>query len=756
MTNTTMAKQSISEKLAAARAKQMPTTPPDDEPKMSYYERAQATEPSGAVILTHFVEAIRSEEFAFSVQALRAHKAAGNEDEYSAAKRSLPAVSISGKTTEGKRAKSYEEGRFEHSGYLQVDLDAKDNVGWTVEEMRDILRAEPRIVASFVTPSGDSVKGIARIRPDIDTHLASFIAVRDHFKKHNLVIDEACKDPGRLCFVSHDPDAWIDLDRTAVFDPAPEVDHTSGVPQESLILRLKASAFPTPPTNGIHTWLMQAAWWCRINGHTEQQTVEKLSAYDGTLRRRFQPNEVTDACSKVYSVPRDPAWRIEQDIAAMINPPAGSTATEFAPQDIYYDQPKGVYYVHVNGSYHLHGKQKPVTTGLARYLSKEISDAKELHAAVKSTIADRELDGGVQWAGSIAGHKQGINYDIDGKPILILAEPTIPQPAPGEFPIITNLLSQAFSDGTAMSVWISWLAGRYRALRHYTHIPAPMLVMAGEVNSGKSLLAWIAAQMLGGRTANPYAAWSGGTLWNDNLIAAETLLIDDCQGNTDIRTRRTFGAAFKESIYPSIVELRKRNVSSLSVRPVWACILCCNDTPEALQIIPPLEADMEDKIILLHVSQIKVPVDTSHPEGRLQLQKMLREEFPAFAQSLAEWETPADLHDSRSGILAWRDPELEASIDANSPVKRLEALLDISLQHLGIWHDLPREFTATEIEMRLTDPQSPVRDQARALFNWHGACGATLSRLVRTGRGPVEFGIYDSHKKSTRYYIPVR
>jgi len=754
--------QSISELLASRKpAPVVAPTTDHDEPLISYYESANSPEPAGAGTLTAFIEDAQCDDNKKTIIRLRERLAAKDEDGYAKSKRALGAVSVSGKTTKGKRAKSHEEGRFEHSGYLQIDLDGKDNIGWTVSEMREILQAEPRIVAAFVSPSGEGVKGIARIPANIDTHLGAFIAVREHFKKHKLTVDEACKDPGRLCFVSWDPDAWIDLTRNAVFEPVEvgpspilaDAFESNGAPSKKLILKLRSEAFPPPPATGIHTWLMAAAWWCRIHDMTEPDAVAKLQAFDGTLRRSLQPTEVFDAARKVYAIPRDNSWKLDADVTARITPPPGSTATEYAPEDVFYDQPAGKYLIRVANTYHSQSKKSPVVTGLLRYLARDYEDAKEPNAAVRATIAARELDGGIQWSGSIAGHPQGLTADIDGKPMLVLSEARQPTPAQGECPLITDLLTQAFPDITALNVFMSWLAGRFIAVREHTHIPSPMLVMAGEVNSGKSLIAWIASQCLGGRTANPYSAWSGGMLWNDDLVGAELLLVDDCAGTTDIRARRNFGAAFKEAMYPHIVQLRKRHSSSVSVRPVWACIVCCNDTPEALQIIPPIDADMSDKVILLHVSPLQMPVDTSNPDGRLALQSMIRRDLPAFCHQLQNWITPKELRDTRSGVKAWRDTTLLDSVDANSPARRVETLLEAALENRGIWHDIPREFTAMEIETRLTDVHSTVRDQARALFHWHGACGAALARLVKMDRGIVTLGTYDSDRKINRYFI---
>ena len=725
-------------------------------PAIDFYSSATASTAMATTTLSDLIEAIRSDEFASKIARLRSTLAAGDDDGYAVAKKDLQAVSISG-TAEGKRAKAIEEGRFTHSGLLQLDFDAADNIGWTVEEIVEILQAEPRIVAAFVSPSGHGVKGIARIPvcQTRDEHVAAFAAARAHFRAHNLTIDEACKDPVRLMFISHDPGAWLDLDRTALFEP---VAGTPDLPKAKSSIRLKAprTAFPEPPREGIHAWLMQAAWWCRFAGMTEQDTATKLQAYDGTLRRAYQPNEVRDAIRTVYDSPLpDPSsdWKEAADMAAA-KAAQGSTMQSFRPQDIFYDGPANKYLVKVGSAYMTYSKLSPIITGVTRHLAPDYEDPKDLARAVREACKNRELDGGVQWHGGIAGHQQGLAQDSNDLPILITSQAKIPQPQAGDCPTITQLVSGAFENPVATLIFMSWLAGRYKAVRSHVHIPSPMLVLAGEINSGKSLLAWIVAQSLGGRTANPYASWSGGMLWNDDLVSSELLLVDDCVGSTDIRSRRAFGAAFKESIYPASVQLRKRNNSSISVRPVWCVMVCCNNTPESLQIIPPLDTDLADKIALLHVVGVNVPCDTSTPEGRENLQSIIRSELPAFAQQLMDWEIPDDLKDSRSGVLAWRDPILTESVDAHSPSKRLESLLEAAFADWGIWHDLPRDMTASEVESRLLEIGSPVRDQARQLCGtWHGACGSALAKLARSGSDYVHLSDRPPVGKSLRYYI---
>jgi hypothetical protein len=303
---------------------------------------------------------------------------------------------------------------------------------------------------------------------------------------------------------------------------------------------------------------------------------------------------------------------------------------------------------------------------------------------------------------------------------------------------------------------MGWLSSRYRSVAAARHVPAPMLVLAGEINSGKSLLAWIVAEMLGGRTANPWSSWSGNSLWNDDLVGAELLLMDDCAGNPDIRARRSFGAAFKEAMYPHIVQLRKRNVSAVSVRPVWSVLVCCNDTPEALNVIPPLDPDVADKIALLHVRKVKIPVDTSTAYGIQQFQSMLKAEFSAFAQVLTNWEVPTELRDSRSGIVAWRDPDLLSKVDATSPEKALLELLRITTEIGGnrydIWNDMPCELSSIEVQARLVQTSSVVKTQAQQLLCYSTACGIYLGKLARDPESGISLAPTKSKNKNNKSY----
>jgi hypothetical protein len=229
--------------------------------------------------------------------------------------------------------------------------------------------------------------------------------------------------------------------------------------------------------------------------------------------------------------------------------------------------------------------------------------------------------------------------------------------------------------------------------------------------------------------------------------------LDDCQGSTDIRTRMNFASNFKEAIYAGDIPMKKRFCSSMSCRPVWRVMVCCNDTAESLLILPPIGPDMTDKVILLKMEPITTPVDTSNTEGRENLQRMICDELPKLAGYLMKFELPEDLRDSRSGVKAWRHPDLTQAIESTKPESRLEELIQAAFAgHL--WQDLPRALTSSEIEGRLVDKDSPVRDQVKAVLGtWTMACGTYLGRLADSGSEIIQPADFDSHRKVRRFYV---
>jgi hypothetical protein len=102
-----------------------------------------------------------------------------------------------------------------------------------VADLRDRIGEDKHILAAWISPSGDGVKAIMRIPASAEGHKAAFAAAAEYMRDtYATVIDKACSDVGRLCFVSHDPALVVNLDAvplevSEVFDEPARPDNSS-------------------------------------------------------------------------------------------------------------------------------------------------------------------------------------------------------------------------------------------------------------------------------------------------------------------------------------------------------------------------------------------------------------------------------------------------------------------------------------------------------------------------------------------------
>ncbi len=406
------------------------------------------------------------------------------------------------------------------------------------------------------------------------------------------------------------------------------------------------------------------------------------------------------------------------------------------PAGVYYDAGSGAYYVDAGEHYRRYSRRSPVINGLQRYFE-NLGHGKDAKIMAAERLIDIELNSAVDWAGALAGHKRGLERHPLGH-LLITTEPDLPEPRPGEFSYISEIIAQLLGQDMVeqVSVFKGWLKGALASVQAGVHQPAPLLAVAGPPNCGKSLLAWIVSQLLGGRIGHPHSAWTGSLPWNDDLVGAELLLVDDAVGSSDYRARVNFGTNFKESVYGSEVQLRKRHASSVSVRPVWRAMACVNDDPAALEVLPPVVEGMVDKLILLAAQPVELEEDTSVPEGRKKVQQRIRSELPALAYYLGAMEIVEELRDSRGGVTAWRHPELMLALEGITPAQQLRELLTMGFAGglFGSPMDWPVKLLAAEVQAKLTARDAATATQARALLRGPRLVGRYLGELA--GQNP--------------------
>lgn len=129
----------------------------------------------------------------------------GNNNEAEKIKINLPGIIISA-TFKERRRKDYVES---YTGLLHLDYDKLENV----EEVKTNLINIPYTYTAFISPSGNGVKVLVKCNNDISNHEEAFNGLRDYYDKIvGVESDRAVKDITRVCFMSYDPNLYLNQD----------------------------------------------------------------------------------------------------------------------------------------------------------------------------------------------------------------------------------------------------------------------------------------------------------------------------------------------------------------------------------------------------------------------------------------------------------------------------------------------------------------------------------------------------------------
>jgi hypothetical protein len=188
--------------------------------------------------------------------------------------------------------------------------------------------------------------------------------------------------------------------------------------------------------------------------------------------------------------------------------------------------------------------------------------------------------------------------------------------------------------------------------------------------------------------------------------------------------------------------------------------LSLNDDPERLQVLPPLDIDVRDKIIVAKVIKARMPMPTGSPAAEERFWAQLVSELPAFINYLEQWQVPDDLADDRYGITPYQHPEIVEMLEQTTPGLRLLEFIDGEIFHnpetpLNHARLEPWEGSSTTLETRLVNPPSKIIHEARKLLAWQNSCGTYLGRLEDTENEHIA-GRVASHRRNGQTVWTIR
>lgn len=179
---------------------------------------------------------IASDKYKAEADEIQSLIANGKEEEAKAKKQKLPAFTPSATFKEQRLLPNMEQ----YSGFIHLDFDKL-----TPEQLTEaftIICSIPYTFLCFRSPSGNGLKVFVEVTTGAEQHEIAYRQMQQFYEeKLGIVSDPKCKDITRLCFMSHDPALYKNLNcekfeiklSTAPPPPKPPVEEPQQEPEQN-------------------------------------------------------------------------------------------------------------------------------------------------------------------------------------------------------------------------------------------------------------------------------------------------------------------------------------------------------------------------------------------------------------------------------------------------------------------------------------------------------------------------------------------
>lgn len=128
-----------------------------------------------------------------------------NKDLYNKLKSKLKAVTFCGFFEGGRKLSNLAH----YNNLIVIDIDNLENI----EDIKSRLMTDQYILSVWLSPSSLGLKGLVKINSTIDNHKDFFYSLSIYFlNTYGVELDKSGSDITRLCYVSWDPDMYINYD----------------------------------------------------------------------------------------------------------------------------------------------------------------------------------------------------------------------------------------------------------------------------------------------------------------------------------------------------------------------------------------------------------------------------------------------------------------------------------------------------------------------------------------------------------------
>lgn len=264
--------------------------------KVTIFKNVRDTKNPHIVSIDVIIKRIREGKSKLLIEKIRNSSTKEERLEY---KKQLPSICFSGEFSERS-----DKGLIRHSRLVAVDF---DHLGDRLNAFRDRVNKDKFTYISFISPSGDGLKLIMRIPPDVETHKMSCDAITDYFKEETL---DEFKDVSRVCYESYDPDIYFNPE-AEIFKTLKENQTVKRVIETNDII----TDFDTIIENLItwagrcgehyqdgnkHNYIVKIASACLRFGVPQHVTTQKLIYRFISQAGKVDPKDFESIVSRVY------------------------------------------------------------------------------------------------------------------------------------------------------------------------------------------------------------------------------------------------------------------------------------------------------------------------------------------------------------------------------------------------------------------------------------------------------------------------
>jgi hypothetical protein len=136
---------------------------------------------------------------------------------------------------------------FHFAKHVVIDC---DHLGESLPTVREAIAKDPDVFICFLSPSGDGLKIVFELKETVTSNpdfRKAFNYCRQLVEKNHGITPDPHDDPSRACYLSADPDIWVNLNRVPVqFPSAGKAESVTAVAVTSRTTVLEAFAGSTP------------------------------------------------------------------------------------------------------------------------------------------------------------------------------------------------------------------------------------------------------------------------------------------------------------------------------------------------------------------------------------------------------------------------------------------------------------------------------------------------------------------------------